>query len=166
MRFSKKISFLTVVFFFLLCGHGHATQMNPNQQVPKMMEQEDKSLVVQEGFIPAPVNLLDTLTPGEKKWFQRFQDGAPFLDGWKKITQSVVAKFPEQERAQRLAVMRELGLKIGSEWSRDDHIRKVDTDMLRAWGRELRQAGAENHVQLAKVLFKIEKEVNHLLHLE
>lgn len=166
MRLLKKVFFLTVAFSFFLCAHGHATQINTNQQVPEMMEQEDKSLVVQEGFIPAPVNLLDTLSPGEKKWFQRFQDGAPFLDGWKKITQAVVAKFPEQERALRLAVMRELGLKIGSEWSRDDHIRKVDTDMLRAWGKELRQAGAENHVQLANVMFKIEKEINHLLQLE
>ncbi len=131
-----------------------------------MMAQDEKSRIVPEGFIPAPPDLLDTLSPGEKKWFERFQDGAPFLDGWKKITQAVVAKFPEHERAQRLAVMRELGLKIGSEWSRDDHVRKVDTDMLRAWGKELRQAGAENHLQLAKVLFKIEREVNHLLHLE
>jgi hypothetical protein len=37
---------------------------------------------------------------------------------------------------------------------------------LRLWGKELRQAGAENHLQLAKVLFKIESEVNSLLHLE
>jgi len=157
---------LTVIFLFFLCAHGNAVQVHNKQQVPDMMQQDEKSRVVPEGFIPAPPELLDTLSPGEKKWFQRFQDGAPFLDGWKKITQTVVAKFPEHERGQRLAVMRELGLKIGSEWSRDDRIRKVDTDMLRAWGKELRQAGAENHVQIAKVMFKIEKEINYLLHLE
>lgn len=145
---------------------GYATQIDQDRQVPVMMSQWDAPPLILDGFVPAPANVLDTLTPCEKKWFQRFQDGAPFLDGWEKITQAVVAKFPEQERGQRLAVMRELGLKIGSEWSRDDRIRKVDTDMLRAWGRELRQAGAESHVQLARALIKIEKEINRLLRLD
>lgn len=155
---------MMLAFSFLLCAPGSYAQVYDNQKVPDIMD--NKSPAVLEGFIPAPEELLTRLTPGERKWFQRFQEGVPFLDGWKKITQAVVDKFPEQERQQRLAVMRELGLKIGTEWSRDDHVRKVDTDMLRAWGKELRQAGTENHVQLAKVLFKIEKEINYLLHLE
>jgi len=166
MRLFKEISWLTVFCSFLACVHGHAMQVYENQQLLATVEQKDRILMVPEGFIPAPADLLETLSPEEKKWFQRFQDGFPFLDGWKKITQTVIAKFPENERAQRMAAMRELGLKIGSEWSRDDRIRKVDTDMLRAWGKELRQAGAENHVQIAKVMFKIEKEINSLLHLE
>lgn len=122
--------------------------------------------VVPVGFVPAPPELLETLSPGEKKWFQRFQEGVPLFSGWKKITQSVVEKFPENERDQRMAIMRELGVKIGSEWSRDDRIRKVDTDMLRLWGKELRLAGAENHLQIAEVMFKIEREINSLLQLE
>ena len=62
-----------------------------------------------------------------------------------------------------MATMQTLGLKIGHEWSRDNRVRKVNTDMLRAWGRELRKAGAENHIQLAQALYKIDSEVDTLL---
>ena len=166
MGFLKKVSLLTAILSFLLCTDGSAMQVQENKQMAELKQYNNISQVVPEGFIPAPPDLLETLSPGEKKWFQRFQEGVPLFSGWKKITQSVVERFPENEREQRLAIMRELGLKIGSEWSRDDHVRRVDTDMLRLWGKELRQAGAENHLQLAKVLFKIEREVNSLLLLE
>jgi len=161
-----KVSLLTATFSFLLCAHGNAMQLQEDKQMAELNQNNNVSQVVPDGFIPAPPELLDSLSPGEKKWFQRFQEGVPLFAGWKKITQSVVEKFPEHEREQRMVIMRELGLKIGSEWSRDDHIRKVDTDMLRLWGKELRQAGVENHLQIAKVMFKIEKEINSLLQLE
>ncbi len=166
MGFLKKVSLLTAIFSSLLCAQGNAVQVQENRQMAESKQYNQTPQVVPEGFIPAPPDLLETLSPGEKKWFQRFQEGVPLFSGWKTITQSVVERFPENEREQRLAIMRELGLKIGSEWSRDDHVRKVDTDMLRHWGKELRQAGAENHLQIAKVMFKIEREVNSLLHLE
>jgi len=166
MGFLKKVSLLTATLFFLLCAHGNAMQLQENNQMTESKQNHNMSQVVPDGFVPAPPDLLETLSPGEKKWFQRFQEGVPLFSGWKKITQAVVEKFPENERDQRMAIMRELGLKIGSEWSRDDHIRKVDTDMLRLWGKELRQAGSENHLQIAKVMFKIEREVNSLLQLE
>jgi hypothetical protein len=83
-----------------------------------------------------------------------------------KITRAVVEKFPEYEREKILAAMQSLGIKIGYEWSRDNRVRKVNTEMLRAWGRDLRKAGTENHVQLAKVLYKIDNEINILIRLE
>ena len=166
MGFLKKVSLFTAILSFLLCTYGNAVQVQEDKQMAELKQNNTISQVVPDGFIPAPPDLLETLSPGEKKWFQRFQEGVPLFSGWKKITQSVVERFPENEREQRRVIMRELGLKIGSEWSRDDHIRKVDTDMLRLWGKELRQAGAENHLQIAKVMFKIEREINSLLQLE
>lgn len=155
-----------VIVSLLFCGHGRASQSLGEQQTPEGTEQGKETLVVADNFDPVTEQALASLTPGERKWYHRFQEGVPFFDGWKKITQMVVERFPEHEREKRLAAMKMLGLKIGYEWSRDNRVRKVNTDMLRAWGKDLRKAGAENHVQLAKVLYKIDSEMNSLLHRE
>ncbi|MFH2124065.1 MAG: hypothetical protein ABIJ50_11360 [Pseudomonadota bacterium] len=166
MRFSKSISFLILLSSLLFSVHGIAGQSQDDQQAEKSTQQDDVIVIASSGFSHAPEAVLATLSPGERKWYHRFQEGIPLFDGWKKITQAVVEKFPEHERANRLAAMQELGLKIGYEWSRDNHVRRVNTDMLRAWGKDLRKAGAESHVQLANVLYKIDSEMNTLLHLE
>ena len=147
-----------VIFSFLFCTHGIAGQFQDDLQT-----QETTTTPQGNEVLVAPDEVLATLTPGERTWYHRFQEGIPFFDGWKKITQAVVEKFPEHEREKILAAMQTLGLKIGYEWSRDNRVRKVNTDMLRAWGRDLRKAGTENYVQLAKVLSKIDSEMNALL---
>lgn len=150
----------------LLSVHGIAGQFQEAQQTEKSTQQCNEILIASNGSLRAPEEVLGPLSPGERKWYYRFQEGIPLFDGWKKITQAVVEKFPEHEREKRLAAMQALGVKIGYEWSRDNRVRKVNTDMLRAWGKDLRRAGAESHVQLANVLYKIDSEINTLLHLE
>lgn len=146
----------------LVCGNGLAGQgegsvveadggVSVDQLLQRDMAPEESELV------------LEKLTPGEQKWYWRFHDGVAMFDGWNKITNAVVEKFPEHERGKVMMVMQLLGHKIGYEWSRDNKVRRVDTDMLRAWGRDLRKAGAENHVQLARVIVKIDSEMNSLL---
>ena len=166
MRFSKRISFLMLLSSLLFSVHGIAGQFQDVKQAEKTTQQGNEILIASNGFFHAPEEVLASLSPGERKWYHRFQEGIPLFDGWKKITQAVVEKFPEHEREKRLAAMQALGVKIGYEWSRDNRVRKVNTDMLRAWGKDLRIAGAESHVQLAKVLYKIDSEMNTLLHLE
>lgn len=152
-----------MVFSCLPCSYGMADQFQGDQRQQEITPRNNEASLSADGFGQPAEEVLDRLTPGERKWYHRFQEGIPCFDGWKKITQAVVEKFPEHERETRLAAMQTLGLKIGYEWSRDNRVRKVNTDMLRAWGRELRKAGAENHVQLAQVLYKIDSEVNILL---
>jgi hypothetical protein len=163
MTFLKKICFLMMVFSFLPCSYGMANQFQGDQRTQDVALSKNEVLLSSNGLGQHAEEVLATLTPGERKWFHRFQEGIPCFDGWKKITQAVVEKFPEQEREKRMAAMQTLGFKIGHEWSRDNRVRKVNTDMLRAWGRELRKAGAENHVQLAQALYKIDSEVDTLL---
>ena len=163
MKFLKKICFLMMIFLCLPCKHGMADQFQGDQRTQGITLPNNKALLSPAGVGQPAEEVLATLTPGERKWYYRFQEGIPCFDGWKKITQAVVEKFPEPERETRIATMQTLGMKIGHEWSRDNRVRKVNTDMLRAWGRELRKAGAENHIQLAQALYKIDSEVDTLL---
>lgn len=163
MKFLKKICFLLIIFSCLPCIHGMADQSQGDQRPQEITVRNNEALPGAVGFGQPPEEVLATLTVGERKWYHRFQEGIPCFDGWKKITQAVVEKFPEHEREKRQAAMQALGFKIGYEWSRDNRVRKVNTDMLRTWGRELRKAGAKDHVQLAQVLHKIDSEVETLL---
>ena len=167
MTFSRKICFLLLVYSFLFCAQCFAEQSTKAPLTAEISGPNHEEIVVTDIDINkvAPIGedvLLAKLNPGERKWYYRFQEGIPLFDGWKKITQAVIEKFPEHERERQLATMKALGLKIGYEWSRDNHVRKVDTDMLRAWGKDLRKAGAEGHVQLAQVIHKIDRELNAL----
>ena len=166
MKFSRKACFLMVIFSFLFCAQGGASQYQGGQQVQETAWSGNEGLSHSGGPFHVTDDLLAGLTSKERKWYHRFQDGVPLFDGWKKITQAVVEKFPEHEREGKLAAMQALGFKIGHEWSRDNRVRKVSTEALRAWGKDLRQAGAQDHVQLANVLYKIDSEVNALLHME
>lgn len=154
------------ISLLLTSGSGIAGQLPSEEQAEKSAPHENTAPTATNGPVQVSEEILEKLSPGEKKWYCRFQEGVPFFDGWEKITQAVVEKFPEHERKQRLEAMHKLGLKIGYEWSRDNRVRKVNTDMLRAWGRDLRKAGAESHVQLAEVLYKIDNEMDSLLHLQ
>ena len=152
-----------MIFLCLPCYYGRADQGQGDQQVQAITPGKNTEVLGADGLNLPTEEVLSRLSPGERKWYHRFQEGIACFDGWKKITQAVVEKFPEHEREMRLAAMQTLGFKIGYEWSRDNQVRRVNTDMLRAWGRELRKAGAENHVQLAQVLYKIDSEVDTLL---
>lgn len=155
-----------VLFLLVLSMQGRAQQVQDSPQPMAALPQGNKSLNISHKVEPEADQTLKSLAPAEMKWFQRFQEGVPFFDGWKKITQMVVERFPEHERDQIKVIMHALGHKIGSEWSRDNRVRRVNTDMLRVWGKDLRKAGAENHTQLAKIIYKIDSEMNSLLHKE
>jgi hypothetical protein len=152
-----------IILFCFPCNSGLTAELQNDQHIQEIILHNKEALLNPDGFGQVSEEILASLTPGERKWYYRFQEGIPCFDGWKKITQAVVEKFPEHEREARMATMRLLGFKIGYEWSRDNRVRKVNTEMLRAWGKELRKAGAENYIQLAEVLFKIDSEVNTLL---
>jgi len=156
-----------MMFFSLLfCAQGGAGQYQDDLQKQGRGWPGNEGLSHSGGPFHGTDDLLSGLTAKEKKWYYRFQEGVPLFDGWKKITQAVVEKFPEHEREGRLAAMQALGFKIGYEWSRDNRVRKVSTELLRAWGKDLRQAGTQDHDQLANVLHKIDSEVNALLYVK
>ncbi len=103
------------------------------------------------------------LTPEERKWFEKFQEGTFYADGWQSITAEILKKIPPQKQPQFKSALVQLGNKIGLEWCRDNDIRRIDTRMLQKWGKELKKAVEQNPQQLVNVIAAIDRQVNDLL---
>ncbi len=106
---------------------------------------------------------IDTLSQEERKWFAKFQKGSFLVDGWQKITADILAKIPANEEHEHRLALRELGIKIGCEWSRDNEIRKIDSKMLRQWGVRLKKTVKKDPDQLPRVIAEIDRDVVALL---
>lgn len=107
--------------------------------------------------------LVAHLSTKEKEWFKKFYEGVFVFVGWQEITDSILARYPLEERAEGYRFIKQLGFKIGSEWCRDNSVRKIDTTMLKTWGNRLRQATNQDWEQLTNVLEEIDNEVDRVL---
>ena len=103
------------------------------------------------------------LSPEEKKWFVTFVEGTFFADGWQEIANSILARVPSEERRHKQRELKKLGFKIGREWCKKNSVRKIDTDLLKKWGRLLKSAVKENPNLLSEVIEHIDGEVDSLL---
>ncbi|WP_319547606.1 hypothetical protein [Desulfogranum marinum] len=102
------------------------------------------------------------LTKNERQWFIKFQEGNFFVDGWQDITISILEKTPVAEQPKQKKLLAELGNKIGTEWCKDNDIRKIDTDMLKIWGKQLKNTAKKNPDHLETVLVAISNELDSL----
>ncbi len=106
---------------------------------------------------------IDQLSKEDLKWYQKFNEGILFFDGWKDITETVLEKYTLEDQEDVLKFMQHLGIRIGAEWSKDNDIRMISTDMLRAWGKEIRTAAKKEKADLTIALHKLENEVTTIL---
>ncbi len=107
---------------------------------------------------------VDNLSQEEQDWYCKFQEGIIFFDGWKDITDDILAKVPEDERVRVKVTMQALGIKVGCEWSKENDVRKISTDMLKDWGKRLRKAADDDSTQaMIQAIHAIEYEVDELL---
>ncbi len=107
---------------------------------------------------PVPSDLTDE----EKHWFVKFQKGNLFVDGWQDISASILKKTPDAQKKQQREMLEKLGQKIGLEWCRDNNIRKVDTSMLKDWGKELKRTVKDNPKGLNILLVSINEQIDTL----
>jgi len=106
---------------------------------------------------------LDQLSPEEKEWFAKFQEGTFYAQGWQKITADILEKTPEELQERQRVALEALGVKIGCEWSKDNEVRKIDNDMLRQWGLLLKKTAGQDPEQIPEVIVEIEQKVDMLL---
>ena len=106
---------------------------------------------------------VDKLSPEEKEWFAKFLEGSLFVQGWKGITADILAKTPEDLQEEQRLALETLGTKIGCEWSKNNDTRKIDTDMLKQWGKQLKQTVTDNPHQVSQVIAEINQRVAMLL---
>lgn len=106
---------------------------------------------------------IEELDEEAREWFSKFQEGGLLFDGWKEISDDVVEQVPEGEKVKTKVTMLALGIRIGCEWSKENDVRKISTEMLKKWGKQLRETVADSPVKIPTLLNAIEAEVDSLL---
>lgn len=109
------------------------------------------------------VTAVHQLSLEEKKWFAKFQEGTFYAQGWKDISKDILSKTPKNLLEKQRVALEFLGVKIGCEWSKDNDIRKIDTDMLKQWGSLLKETVGQNPYQVTDVIAEIDQKVEMLL---
>lgn len=125
----------------------HAANLNT---IEKHLQQSDPKTVKE-------------LSEEAREWFAKFQEGGMLFDGWKEISDDVVSKVPGEKRISIKIAMLALGIRIGCEWSKDNNVRKISTEMLQEWGGQLRDTVEERPEKIPHVIQNIESEVDTLL---
>lgn len=110
--------------------------------------------------------LLDKLSEEEQEWYHKFQNGLMFFSGWKKTSEEILDCLPVEEQPATQHLLETLGIRIGTEWSKDNSERRIDTDQLQSWGQRLREARKTGARQLADTVKEITVEVNDILDLD
>jgi hypothetical protein len=81
--------------------------------------------------------------------------GKPY---WNETVRSLLAAAPAERRAALAARLHQLGRRIGHEWAKENDIRKISTDHIRAWYAALEKGGDSD-----AVVARIEAEAARLL---
>ena len=104
------------------------------------------------------------LSEDEKEWFTTFQEGTFYVQGWKKITSGILEKIQQERKKEEIQrSLKHLGIRIGCEWSKNNDVRKIDTDMLEQWGSELQKTAEDNPNKLPIVIADIRQKVIELV---
>jgi hypothetical protein len=106
---------------------------------------------------------LRTLKAEEKTWYIKFHNGGFLFDGWKKLTQKILLNVPHDQKNETKNILHQLGEKIGSEWCRDNSIRKIDTEMLLKWGGNLKETLDSDPERITEAIRTIDTDVNKIL---
>lgn len=105
----------------------------------------------------------EQLSAQERAWFETFQKGTLYARGWRDITTEVLAKAPAEIKSDLERRMEALGTKIGREWSKNNDIRKINSEMLRQWGCLLEQTAEREPEKIPQVVENLNRKVVSLL---
>ena len=131
------------------------------QSAPCYANEAQASLT--NGRVQLRYNIPVHLSAEEKEWYKVFQEGNMLIDGWQKISATILAKTPaDQLESQRIA-LENLGNKIGREWCRPNGVRKVNSSMLQDWGSILKKTAKHEPLKLAQAIAYIDQEVDAVL---
>lgn len=139
--------------------------MLPFSATCSLAEQIDsKRLKSSEKFCSIPLPDPKKLSAEEKEWFTSFQEGTFYAQGWQDITSKILDKIKEESERKRLRhSLNLLGIRIGCEWSKDNSVRKINTDMLEQWGAKLQKTAEEKPDELPVLIANIRQKVFDLV---
>lgn len=121
-----------------------------------------------EGPSPVPYEGLSFDDVQHRRWYARFWtgrctdlslfvcfSGRPY---WHETMRTLVESATLDRREALTRRLFALGRRIGHEWARDNDLRKISTDDIRRWYRELEKGG-----DIAAAIARIEAEAERLL---
>lgn len=123
----------------------------------------DLARAVDKPSINVTYRIPPNISAQEQKWYKTFQEGNILVDGWVIVSQDILAKLPAAQQPEQQANLERLGDKIGREWAKDNEIRKIDTDMLKKWGKELKAASKKDSEALTLAINRISRQVDSIL---
>ncbi|MCW5211375.1 hypothetical protein VU04_00505 [Desulfobulbus sp. TB] len=117
-----------------------------------------------EKFCSIPLPDPKKLSAEEQEWFTTFQEGTFYAQGWKDITSKILDKITKESEKKKLRrSLNLLGIRIGCEWSKDNSVRKINTDMLEQWGAKLQKTAEEKPDELPILIANIRQKVFDLV---
>ena len=149
----------------LLCGVSPVAAKETKQGCfsCESVQHAAKLSIIEKHLQQSDPQTIEELNEEAREWFATFQKGGMFFDGWKEISDDVVEKVPSENKIPTKMIMLALGVRIGCEWSKDNEIRKISTEMLQKWGGQLRETVDERPDSIPHVIRYIESEVDTLL---
>lgn len=117
-------------------------------------------IAAQADHMPVPSDGLAFDDASHRLWYARFwtghctglsffvcRSGAPY---WHETMRRLVSTAPAARREVLSARLFALGRKIGHEWAKENDVRKISTDHIRAWYAQLEKA-ADGEAAVARV---------------
>jgi hypothetical protein len=80
-------------------------------------------------------------------WINRFYQGFNLVPGWLQVIERVSSRVAVEESATVRLQLEGLGRRIGSEWAKDNQVRKLNTRMAAVWRDALIEALAQDDLQ-------------------
>lgn len=102
-------------------------------------------------------------TKREREWYRKFQEGTFLIKGWQSRKKEILDALPASGKKTTDVLLDNLGEKIGKEWARDRHVRRIDTTMLQQWGEQLRKCRNKGSDVLVAEIRKMDTEVDSIL---
>ena len=102
-------------------------------------------------------------TKREREWYRKFQEGTFFIKGWQSRKKEILEAIPANEKETVDEMLDKLGEKIGKEWARARHVRRIDTAMLQQWGERLRKSRKKRSDILVAEIRELDTKVDEII---
>ena len=99
----------------------------------------------------------------QKEWYRKFYEGTFLVKGWKSRINDILRGISPEDKGEMGELLETLGKRIGTEWAKDNSVRKIDTAQLQQWGNDLQDAGKKGPEALAGRIQKLNVEVDKKL---
>ena len=162
MDILKAVGKILFFFFFLFSATGiHSSFAD---EIQSGFGTETKNLTASDELLHISPEILQGLTEEQQKWYEKFNEGVLFFDGWRSISRDILRHFPPEKRTEVKKYIQRLGILIGTEWSRENDVRCIDNKKLGEWGDRIKDAiRRESTEGLTVALKSINDEVECLL---